>query len=177
MSNKVYNFYINSSDKISGTNNNANFLINWDSILPHDNINNYKVSFSFQTSAGYYKDSVAGTQNGNYTLYNQLYSNIKILTNFTSSNISYDTSTKSQSLILGYCNRDIQNAGTFSIGNTFSCFYDYNPPKIISKPNSYSFNVQLINMYNNIALTDTTSAGVAFNDCTNWTMILQLEQC
>ena len=27
MTSKVYNFYINSADKISGTNNNANFII------------------------------------------------------------------------------------------------------------------------------------------------------
>lgn len=178
MTSKVYNFYINSADKISGTNNNANFYINWDSILPHDGVNYYKVSFSFQTCSGYYKDAVSNSQNGTYTLYDKLFSNIKILTNFQSSNISYDTSTKSQSLILGYVTRDIQNASaTYSIGNTFSCFFDYNAPKIITKPNSSSFNVQLINSYSNIALTDTNSAGVAFTDCTNWTMILQLEEC
>lgn len=172
---KTYNFYINSTDRISGTNNYALFNILWDNILPKNNINNYKVSFSFQTSAGYYKDKVSAVQNGNYTLYDLCYSNIKILVNFNTSNNTYDTSTKSQSLILGYANRDIQNASALSIGNTFSCWSDYNPPQYIMKPSTNVFTVQLINMYSNNTLTDTNSAGVAFTDCTAWTMILSLE--
>ena len=173
---KVYNFYISSMDKLGlSTNNNASFNILWDTILPKDNVNFYKVSFSFQTSAGYYKDKVSATQSGYYTWYDNCYSNMKILVNFQTPNNSYDTSTKSSSMILGFANRDIQNASSLSIGNTFSCWYDYNCPKVILKPTTNNLNIQLINMYSNNPLTDTTSAGVAFSDCTNWTMILALE--
>ena len=173
---KAYNFYINSMDKLAGsTNNNASFNILWDNILPKDNINFYKVSFSFQTSAGYYKDTVSGTQNGSYTLYTLCNSNIKILVNFSSTSLSYETTTKSQSLILGFVNRDIQSVSTYSIGNTFSCDFDYNVPKIITKPTTNNLNIQLINMYSNNPLTDTNAAGAAFTDCTNWTMIMSLE--
>ena len=48
-----YTLFLNSSDKVSGTNNNANYDVNWDDFLPRD-INNYKVVFSFQTAGGYY---------------------------------------------------------------------------------------------------------------------------
>ena len=54
----TYNLIINSSDKISGTNNNATFQINWDDFLPRK-FNMYKVIFSFQTTGGYYKDNTA----------------------------------------------------------------------------------------------------------------------
>ena len=54
---KTYSLVINSQDKISGTNNNATYQINWDDFLPRD-ISNYKVIFSFQTSGGYYSDGL-----------------------------------------------------------------------------------------------------------------------
>ena len=170
---KVYNFYLNSSDKIAETNNNATFNILWDNILPKNNINDYKVSFSFQTSAGYYKDTVNGGVT--YTQYTLCNSNIKILANFNTSNNTYDTSTKSQSNILGYATRDIQNASTLSIGNTFSCWYDYNPPKYIIKPSTNQLTIQLLNMYSNNNLVDTNATGAVYTDCTPWTMILSLQ--
>ena len=173
---KTYNFYISSTDKLPGsTNNNANFNIIWDNILPKNNVSFYKVSFSFQTSAGYYKDTVSGTQNGTYTSYTTCNSNIKILANFQCPNNSYDTTTKSTSLTLGFANRDIQNASALSVGNTFSCWCDYNYPKVIYKPSTNNLNIQIINMYSNNLLNDTKADGSAFTDCTNWTMILSFE--
>ena len=54
---KSYSLVINSADKISGTNNNATYQVNWDDFLPRD-ISNYKVVYSFQTSGGYYCDGI-----------------------------------------------------------------------------------------------------------------------
>jgi len=51
-----YTLFLNSTDKVSGTNNNANYDVNWDDFLPRD-IDNYKVVFSFQTAGGYYRDN------------------------------------------------------------------------------------------------------------------------
>ena len=51
-----YTLFLNSSDKVSGTNNNANFDVNWDAFLPRD-IEYFKVVYSFQTSGGYYRDN------------------------------------------------------------------------------------------------------------------------
>ena len=51
-----YTLFLNSSDKVSGTNNNANFDVNWDDFLPRD-IEYFKVVYSFQTAGGYYRDN------------------------------------------------------------------------------------------------------------------------
>ena len=53
---KSYTLFLSSSDKISGSNNNATFNINWDSFLPRE-FDTYKVSFSYQSGGGNYKDS------------------------------------------------------------------------------------------------------------------------
>jgi len=54
---KSYTLFLNSADKISGTNNNAVFQVNWDDFLPR-NYSNYKSIFTFQTTGGYYIDYV-----------------------------------------------------------------------------------------------------------------------
>ena len=53
-----YTLFLNSTDKISGTNNNANYQVNWDDFLPRE-IENYKVVYSFQTAGGFYRDNFA----------------------------------------------------------------------------------------------------------------------
>ena len=55
---------INSADKISGTNNNATYQVNWRDFLP-DNVQCYKVAFSFQTIGGYYGDGLFSSQGSN----------------------------------------------------------------------------------------------------------------
>ena len=52
---ETYTLYINSNDKISGTNNNGQYLVNWNDFLP-SGYNFFKMLFSFQTSGGFYKD-------------------------------------------------------------------------------------------------------------------------
>jgi hypothetical protein len=42
-----YTLFLNSTDKVSGTNNNANYDVNWDDFLPRD-IDYYKVVFLFK---------------------------------------------------------------------------------------------------------------------------------
>ena len=51
-----YNLYINSTDKISGNNNNATYQVNWDDFLP-SKYNFYKMIWSLNSVGGYYKDS------------------------------------------------------------------------------------------------------------------------
>jgi len=58
---KSYTVFLNSTDKVSGSNNNANYQINWDDFLPRD-VDFYKVVFSFQTSGGYYRDNYSQFQ-------------------------------------------------------------------------------------------------------------------
>lgn len=53
-----YTLFLNSTDKINGTNNNANYQVNWDDFLPRE-IENYKVVYSFQTAGGFYRDNFA----------------------------------------------------------------------------------------------------------------------
>jgi hypothetical protein len=53
---KSYTLFISSNDKISGTNNNAQFNINWNDFLPKE-YDTYKMTFSFQTGGGYYTDT------------------------------------------------------------------------------------------------------------------------
>jgi len=63
---KSYTLFLSSSDKISGSNNNATFNINWDSFLPRD-FDTYKLGFSFQTGGGNYKDNTQFTSTGTWT--------------------------------------------------------------------------------------------------------------
>jgi hypothetical protein len=63
---KSYTLFISSNDKVSGTNNNATFNINWDSFLPRE-YDTYKLAFSFQTGGGNYKDNTQFTCTGSWT--------------------------------------------------------------------------------------------------------------
>ena len=51
-----YCLYINSTDKISGTNNNATYQVNWNDFLPLK-YGSYKMIWSLNSVGGYYKDS------------------------------------------------------------------------------------------------------------------------
>ena len=58
-----YTVFISSTDKVSGTNNNGTYQINWDEILPR-NYNNLKMAFTFQTGGGKYQDGMYTTFTG-----------------------------------------------------------------------------------------------------------------
>jgi hypothetical protein len=63
---KSYTLFISSADKVSGTNNQASFNINWDSFLPRE-YDTYKLGFSFQTGGGNYKDNTQFSSTGTWT--------------------------------------------------------------------------------------------------------------
>ena len=50
-----YTVFINSLDKVSGTNNNGTYLINWADLLTNE-FDEYKMSFCMQTGGGKYSD-------------------------------------------------------------------------------------------------------------------------
>jgi hypothetical protein len=54
---KTYSLVLNSVDKVSGTNNNATFNVNWYEFLP-EKYSEYKMIMTFQTTGGYYADGV-----------------------------------------------------------------------------------------------------------------------
>ena len=56
----TYSLVINSADKVSGTNNQATFQVNWKDFLPSE-YDRYKMVFTFQTTGGYYSDNVYGS--------------------------------------------------------------------------------------------------------------------
>lgn len=158
----TYTLYINSNDKISGLNNNANFNVQWNTFLPIQ-YDFYKMVFSFQSIGGYYKDN--GTT--------AIYSSAKIVFNTQGKTFSFDTSTIGSSNTIGFIQRDIQTSTSSS--NTLSCFYMQNPPKTINRPNQNIINVSIINTYTNGAFvnTDNSATSVPQADMTAWSMIIE----
>lgn len=169
---QTYTLYINSADKVSGSNNNGSYNVNWASFLPTD-FQFYKVLFSFQTAGGNYKDAT-------YSSTAYVFSSAKVVLNFQGRSFSFDTSTQSNSNSLGFIQRDLQVSGTITTpSNTLSCWHGQNTPKTISRPSQNLINVQIINNYNStstntVYLTDTNSSGTSLSsDMTNWSMILE----
>ena len=94
----TYSVVVNSTNKISGLNNNANFIIPWVTILPQK-YDLYKVIYNFQSTGGYYFD----VTNGGIT-----YSSAKIYCDFGSKSFTYDTATNACSTVMGIITRDLQ---------------------------------------------------------------------
>jgi hypothetical protein len=155
---KSYNVYISSNDKVSGTNNNGVYQINWDNFLPRSE-QDYKVVFSFQSSTGSYKDVVYLTQNLNALTY----SAAKVVMNTKGRAYSFDTSNRSNSNTLGYIQRDSQSSGTS--GNTLTAFYMQNAPKTVSRPTEDIITISIYNSWGDgkTLMTDTNPyAGYVF---------------
>jgi len=161
----TYSLILNSNAKVSGsTNNNAVFNVNWEDFLPRE-YQKYKVAFNFQTTGGNYKD-------GTYTSVATVFSSATININFSGRSYSYDATTTSPSVVLGIIMRDIQISTSSS--NTLGCYYLYNPPRTISRPNTNQLTVQLYNQSTSKLLVDTNSGGTALlTDCTTWTGIFE----
>jgi hypothetical protein len=158
----TYTLYINSSDKISGTNNNATFNINWNDFLPRQ-YDLYKMVYSFQSTGGYYKDN--GTT--------AIYSTAEIIFNTQGKTFSYDTTTMATSNTIGYIQRDIQTANSSS--NTLTAFYMMHPPKTIMRPNQNLINISIVNTYTNSLLcnTDNGAPSAPQADMTPWNMVIE----
>ena len=159
---KTYTLYINSNDKLSGTaNNSPTFNINWNDFLPIE-FALYKVVFSFQSIGGYYVDP-----SGRATVY----SGARVVADFAGRSFTFDSSTSSPSLTLGYIQRDIQVSGGGA--NTLSAFYLMNPPKTILRPNQNNFSMKIYNIYSGALFTDTNNLGVATSDMSAWNIIME----
>lgn len=159
---KTYLLFLNSQDKISGTNNDCNFYINWDTFLPRK-VEQYEVSFQFNSSTGHYSDY--GPNVGFFT-------SAKVKADFQGKNFTYDTSTKSQSLVLGTIRRTIQS--TYA---DYSCINEYNPKKIIQNPNQQFLNIQIQNPNNDKPLVDnrgvtSTAIGGAVTNTINTNLLV-----
>ena len=160
---KTYTITLNSEDRInfsSSNRNNCTFNLDWSQILPRE-YDDYKVAFSFGTAGGYYKDTAGAT----------VFSSAKIYVDFGSKSYNYDSSLKSQGTLLGIVYRDIQTTGSTS--NTLSCYYLYNPPKSITRPQSNFITVKIINQFTGTLLTNTDTSGAAVSDMTPWTMMIE----
>ena len=154
MATKNYTLFLSSADKISGTNNNAKFNVNWDLFLPRD-YDTFQVTFNFNITAGYYKDT------GNTTVY----SHAKVVLDTVGRSFSYDTGTYGPSLILGYANRE-PSSNTANSTCGFNSFFAYNSPKTINRPTESQIKVKIYNVKSSLLLVDTDSSGVATADMT-----------
>lgn len=161
MTTKNYTLFLSSADKISGNNNNATFNVNFDAFIPR-NYDTYQLSFSFNATAGYYKDTANTT----------VYSHAKIILDTIGRSFTYDTSRNGPSITLGYANREPSTATSNT--NGFNCFYNYNPPITINRPNQNQITVKIYNVQTNTLLVDTTNAGVAQADMTPWILSISL---
>ena len=174
MADRTYNLYLSSSDKVSGsTNNNAIYNIIWDSFLPRI-YDQYEMTFNFQSTGGYYKDTptvFSGTINTIDNL-SKVYSQLKIVLDLQARSYSYDSTTNGPSLVLGYAIRE----PTSSTTNGFSAFFGYNSPKMIGRPTQSNLNVKIYNVFNNsLLLTDTYSDGTLKTDMQPWTMVISFK--
>jgi hypothetical protein len=157
---RTYTLYINSADKISGTNNAAVFNVDWEEFLPH-NFNEYKMVFSFQTTGGYYKDTGSTA----------IYSTAKVSADFGTRQFCYDTARRGSSTTIGYISRDQQTSTTSS--NILTCFYYQFPAKSMTRPSNNSFTVSVTNMFSGLPMTNTDNTGTATSDMTNWQMCME----
>lgn len=164
---KTYSVVINSADKLTGSNNNGTYQINWDDFLPRE-YQQYKLCFSFQTAAGQYKD-------GTYTAIQHYFSSLYISLNNLGRSYSFETRRLASSYKLGVARRDIQISGTAtSSSNTLACSYLSNPPRTIDRPNQNIITIQIYNSYNNSLMLDTNKAATTIlTDMSNWTLFLE----
>jgi len=156
----TYSVVVNSADKQSGTNNNGTYQINFDDFLPRE-YNKYKLAFTFQTTGGNYKD-------GTYNSVPIVFSSATIRINWGGRSYSFDTSTKAPSINLGVIQRDIQISTSSS--NTLGCYYLYNPPRTVARPNTNNITISIYNQATGSFLVDTNSTGTSLlSDMTAWT--------
>ena len=73
---------------------------------------------------------------------------------------------------MGLIYRDIQSSTSSS--NALSCYYLYNPPRTITRPQSNYITIKILNQYSGVGLTDTNAAGVPLSDMTQYTMMIEI---
>ena len=146
-----YNLHVNSTDRISGTNNNGVYLVQWEQFLDLK-YDKYKINFSLTTDKGYYIDSS-----------NNSYGSCTMVMNTNSRFYSYSTTSKNQSNTIGF----------LTTTNGFGYIYDrqeYNVPIIIQTPTSNNINISFLN--GSSLLVQTDSSGNPLTDMTSWSAII-----
>lgn len=164
-----YSFVIKSTDKISGTNNNGIYNINF-RILPAD-VEFYEASFSFYTTAGFYRDVVdAGNAITNSN------ANGYITTNFINSRSM--NSLGSPTNILGNIVRQVDPTGISAHPNMTYLYADCTTntcPKIIAKPTLEQLSISVYNTFGNGLFVNTDhNGGTILTDMTSWIMTINL---
>ena len=182
---KYYNLYISSTDKVSGTHNNAVFNINWN-FLP-DKYKEYEVKFCFQTAGGIFTDNASLTP---ILYHNQRKINSNLLAN---SEYNYDTASNSNSTCLGYARNDVAYVlgsaitlySTLCKGNSFYSLLNENPSKIIIRPSNQELKIWIQNLSSllnnqkaggslpNYELKECNTSYTFASDMPPWTMTIQ----
>jgi len=170
----AYTFTINSKDKLTGSNNSGTYAVNF-RILP-DDVQFYKMSFSFFSTAGFYRDAINATP-----VLTTTYALGSINTNFLLSRSMSSNGSPSQ--LLGNIVRQIDQmklttAGTLSTDfvSFYTAFPEYtNQYKVILKPQIENLTIQILNNSTNALLVDTVQDGTASADMTAWTLTITLE--
>ena len=161
----VYTLYLNSNNRINGSNNNnAIYNINWANFLPTNSLNKqYSVSYSFLSTGGFYKDTATN-----------FYSIGKIYIDFGCGSKTYSTECNGPSKILGLISRDVQSASASS--NYFSAFFNQHPSIIMQRPTQNIITVTIYNTFSNILLVNTDNIGNVSTDMTSYNLIIQFTE-
>ena len=144
-----FNLYISSTDKISGTNNNGVYQVNFNDFLDHK-YDKYKINFTLNTVSSNYINSA-----------NNSYSSCSVNLNTNTRFYSFSTTTKSHASTIGFL--------TKSADSTFL----YNKPMdnldtIIQRPSSNSLTLSFLNLENNALLVATDASGNPLGDMSNF---------
>lgn len=165
-----YTFVIKSQDKISGTNNNGTYAVNF-RILP-DDIQFYNATFNFYSSVGFYKDTISAGNEITYTTGN----------GYITTNLAFSRSMSSNSSptnLLGNIRRQLDNVAISGSHPTLTYLYAdcaTNCPKIILKPQIENLNISVYNLFNNALFVDTDYNGGTFLlDMSSWVLTLTLD--
>jgi hypothetical protein len=155
-----YTLVLNSQDKSSGTNNNANFSINWATFLP-DEPYAYEVLFTFISAGGYYVD-------GTYDDVLTNYDNARIVIDFGNRTYTLDSGTQSNTKTVCIAKY---------ISSSFECKLRDSVRICMNKPTQNNFTVKVLNHNfadNTTLLVDTNAAGTTLAaDMTSWTMAIE----
>lgn len=156
-----YTVYINSNDKISGSNNDATFQINWADFLDLK-VDKYKVNFWFATNEDYFSDT-ATTKYGLATIY----------LNTDGKSYSFNTVNKSYSNLLGYA-EIVPNVYTGDQGYLNST-PSKNITKIIQRPTNNMVNISIKNFSSGLPFVNSNNIGTPNTTMPMWSMVLYFE--
>ena len=177
---KSYTLFISSADKISGTNNQATFNINWDDFLPKE-YDTYKMTFSFQTGGGYYADTTFASTNSSMTNNGTVLSVTAVTSGTITAGqvISGSTAIQSNTYILSQASGTAGGVGTYNVSKPFTSTIanttvngqiNYSGCKIVmdTQGRGYSFDTATLSKSNTLGfaqrdLASTTSTSNSYS--------------